>query len=60
MQTDALLPLATRHRQTAMDLVGLAIAELIPRPYRGVYEDVAAFPDAAEALSERRHVRNRT
>lgn len=58
MRTDALLQLAARHRQTTMDLVGLAIAELIPPAYRGVYHDAAAFPDAAEALSEQRDVRN--
>jgi 1-acyl-sn-glycerol-3-phosphate acyltransferase len=58
MRTDTLLQLAARHRQTAMDLVGLAIAELIPPAYRGVYHDAAAFPDAAQALSEQRHVRN--
>jgi hypothetical protein len=55
MRTDALLPLVKRHRQTAMDLVGLAIAELIPHSYRGVYEDATAFADAAQALSDRRH-----
>lgn len=54
MRTDALLQLATRHRQTAMDLVGLAIAELIPPSYRGVYSDTAAFADATHALSEQR------
>lgn len=54
MRTDALLRMATRHRQTAMDLVGLAIAELIPPPYRGVYSDTAAFPDAVQALSDQR------
>jgi 1-acyl-sn-glycerol-3-phosphate acyltransferase len=54
MRTDALLQLATRHRQTAMDFVGLAIAELVPPSYRGVYGDTATFPDAAQALSERR------
>jgi len=48
MRTDPLLPLVMRHRQTAMDLVGLTIAELIPSAYRGVYQDWAAFPDAAE------------
>jgi len=52
MRTDALLQLAARHRQTAMDLVGLAIAELVPPSYRGVYRDAAAFPDAAQALSD--------
>jgi 1-acyl-sn-glycerol-3-phosphate acyltransferase len=54
MRTDALLPLATRHRQTAMDLIGFAIAELIPLSYRGAYADAATFPDAAQALSDQR------
>jgi 1-acyl-sn-glycerol-3-phosphate acyltransferase len=58
MRTDALLPLASRHRQTAMDLIGLAIAELIPAAYRGVYHDPAAFADAAQALNDRRHASN--
>ena len=54
MRTDALLPPATRHRQTAMDLIGLAIAELIPPSYRGAYADAATFPDAAQTLSDQR------
>jgi 1-acyl-sn-glycerol-3-phosphate acyltransferase len=54
MRTEALLPLVKRHRQTAMDLIGLAIAELIPPSYRGVYDDVTAFADAAHALSAAR------
>jgi 1-acyl-sn-glycerol-3-phosphate acyltransferase len=42
---------AAGDRRIAMDSVGLAIADLLPAPYRGVYGDRAAFPEAAAALA---------
>ena len=50
IRTDSLLAQMKRHRQTTMDLIGLAIAELVPQSYRGVYEDAGAFADAAQTL----------
>jgi hypothetical protein len=41
---------ASNDRRVVMDAIGLAIAELLPERYRGVYADAGAFPDAALAL----------
>jgi 1-acyl-sn-glycerol-3-phosphate acyltransferase len=43
--------LAHADRRVAMDVIGLAIAQLLPRPYRGVYGDETAFGEAARVLS---------
>jgi 1-acyl-sn-glycerol-3-phosphate acyltransferase len=47
----ALFVAASRDRRLVMDAIGLAIAELLPERYRGVYADAAAFADAASALN---------
>lgn len=41
-------------RRVVMDAIGLAIAELIPTPYRGVYADEQKLMDAATVLRESR------
>lgn len=41
---------AAANRRIAMDAIGLAIAELLPESYRGVYADPFAFRDAARVL----------
>jgi 1-acyl-sn-glycerol-3-phosphate acyltransferase len=41
-------------RQIVMDAIGLAIAELLPLAYRGVYADAARFADAEDALRRTR------
>jgi len=41
-------------RRIVMDAIGLAIAELVPPPYRGVYASVAAFPEANAVLASSR------
>lgn len=53
---DALLACAGRDRRVVMDAVGLAIAELVPPEYRGVYAETGRFPDAMRALDESRQV----
>ena len=45
---------ARGRRQIVMDAIGLAIAELLPAAYRGVYGGTARFADAAEALRRTR------
>jgi 1-acyl-sn-glycerol-3-phosphate acyltransferase len=47
---ETLLAHAGGERRVAMDAVGLAIAELVPVEYRGVYGSVGDFSDAAKAL----------
>jgi 1-acyl-sn-glycerol-3-phosphate acyltransferase len=41
---------ARGNRRVIMDAIGLAIAELLPESYRGVYGDASAFPEASQAL----------
>jgi 1-acyl-sn-glycerol-3-phosphate acyltransferase len=41
-------------RRVAMDAIGLAIAELLPQAYRGLYVDPSQFPAAAAALARTR------
>jgi 1-acyl-sn-glycerol-3-phosphate acyltransferase len=50
MRGDHLLAHAAGNRRVAMDAIGLAIAELLPPAYRGLYANAAQFPAAAEAL----------
>jgi 1-acyl-sn-glycerol-3-phosphate acyltransferase len=45
-----LLSCAHGDRRVAMDAIGLAVAEVLPAPYRGVYGDQAAFRAASDAL----------
>ena len=48
---EALIDRADGDRRLVMDAVGLAIADLLPAEYRGVYANTAAFQDAARVLS---------
>ena len=51
-RADALLACAGQDRRLAMDAIGLAIAELIPAGYRGVYENSHEFPEAGDVLRQ--------
>jgi 1-acyl-sn-glycerol-3-phosphate acyltransferase len=53
---DALLAAAHRDRATAIDAIGLAIAELLPPDYRGAYGDTGALAAAHDALRRTRAV----
>jgi 1-acyl-sn-glycerol-3-phosphate acyltransferase len=50
LRAHRLVTICDGHRQTMMDVVALLIAGLLPDRYRGVYEDVSAFPEAERAL----------
>lgn len=54
LPAERLLREARGDRRVVMDAVGLAVAELLPASYRGVYADSAAFTDAAVVLSRAR------
>jgi hypothetical protein len=43
-------------RRVIMDAIGLAVAELVPRPYQGAYVDRAGFPEANAVLASSRPV----
>jgi hypothetical protein len=45
-----LLARAKGDRRVVMDAIGLAVAEVLPTAYRGVYGDAGAFRDASDAL----------
>jgi 1-acyl-sn-glycerol-3-phosphate acyltransferase len=51
---DALRARAGRNRRLVMDAIGLAVAELVPPAYRGVYRDEDDFPEASRVLRESR------
>jgi 1-acyl-sn-glycerol-3-phosphate acyltransferase len=51
---EALMALAGGDRRLAIDATGLAVAELLPSSYRGVYANASAFPDAENLLREAR------
>ena len=50
----ALFAAARGDRRLVMDAIGLAIAELLPAPYRGVYTDKACYVEAARVLAAAR------
>jgi 1-acyl-sn-glycerol-3-phosphate acyltransferase len=54
LPAERLLREARGDRRVVMDAVGLAVAELLPAPYRGVYADPAAFAEADAVLSRAR------
>lgn len=54
LRADALLSYAARDRRVAVDAIGLAVAELLPVSYRGVYENVDVLGRAALALARAR------
>lgn len=54
VSAEALLANTDGDRGVVMHAIGLAIAELLPEPYRGVYGQAEAFADAGRALHESR------
>jgi 1-acyl-sn-glycerol-3-phosphate acyltransferase len=54
IRADALLASAGGDRRLVMDAIGLAVAELLAPPYRGVYGYADHFPDASAVLRESR------
>lgn len=54
VRAEALLAAARGDRRVAVDAIGLAIGELLPPAYRGVYADAGRFVAARTALDELR------
>jgi len=54
VRAEDLLANAGADRRVVMHAIGLAIAELLPSSYRGVYGDAAAFAHASRVLQESR------
>jgi 1-acyl-sn-glycerol-3-phosphate acyltransferase len=54
IRADALLASAGGSRRLAMDAIGLAIAELLPPPYRGAYGNSTDFQRARNVLQHAR------
>ena len=50
----ALFAGARGDRRLVMDAIGIAISELLPAPYRGVYADSGAYGEAARVLAAAR------
>jgi hypothetical protein len=50
-----LVALVSGDRRLVVDAIGLAVAELLPPEYRGVYGDSERFNGAQDALLEARH-----
>ncbi len=50
IRAELLLAHASGDRRVAMDAIGLAVAELVPPSYRGVYASGSECPDAMRAL----------
>jgi 1-acyl-sn-glycerol-3-phosphate acyltransferase len=50
IRADALVAAADADRRLIMDAIGLAVAELVPPEYRGVYADPGQFPDAKTVI----------
>jgi 1-acyl-sn-glycerol-3-phosphate acyltransferase len=48
-RADALLKAASGDRRVVTDALGLAVADLLPAEYKGVYADAGPFPEAAAA-----------
>jgi hypothetical protein len=47
---DALRAAAAGDRRVMVDAVGLAIAQILPPEYRGVYEDAGQYSEARDLL----------
>jgi 1-acyl-sn-glycerol-3-phosphate acyltransferase len=63
LDVSAILDHAGGDRRRAMDAIGLAIADLLPLAYRGVYGDAQSFAaakDALEAISPQSRISPRT
>ena len=54
IRADALLTCADDDRRVVVDAIGLAVAELVPPGYRGVYDNAEDFPGAREVLATSR------
>lgn len=51
---EAILACSGGDRRITMDVIGLAVAELLPETYRGVYGNVDDYPEARDALRDLR------
>jgi 1-acyl-sn-glycerol-3-phosphate acyltransferase len=54
IRADALIARADGDRRLIMDAIGLAVAEVLPAAYRGVYGNDSAFPEAMGVLRDSR------
>lgn len=54
LRSETLFTAANQSRRLLMDALGLAVAELLPVRYRGVYEDQTAFKEASALLGQSR------
>jgi 1-acyl-sn-glycerol-3-phosphate acyltransferase len=54
IRADALVTHAAGDRRLVMDAIGLAIAEMVPPQYRGVYRNADRLPDAMSVLRRSR------
>lgn len=54
IRAEALVARANGDRRATIDAIGLAIAELIPPAYRGVYANAGDFPEAQVVLRDSR------
>jgi 1-acyl-sn-glycerol-3-phosphate acyltransferase len=50
IRADVLVAAANTDRRLIMDAIGIAVAELVPPEYRGVYVDPGQFPDAKTVI----------
>lgn len=60
IRASAMLGRAAGDRHLIMDAIGLAIAEVLPPPYQGVYRNADSFSDARRVLAESRTLTERT
>lgn len=54
MRASAMVGGAAGNRRMIMDAIGLAVAEVLPPAYRGVYRDADGFPEAKRLLASSR------
>jgi 1-acyl-sn-glycerol-3-phosphate acyltransferase len=54
IRASALLARADGDRRLVMDAIGLAVAEVVPPEYQGVYREARDFPDASRVLHDSR------
>ena len=52
LAAETLFARAVGDRRVVMDAIGLAVAEVLPPQYRGVYRDRGAFADASRVLED--------
>ena len=54
LRAAALVARAAGDRRLVMDAIGLAVAEVLPPVYRGLYRNADSFPDAKSVLRDSR------